>query len=383
MICVMKTEKQNYVDQSAELSKFEEEWRNINWVKIKRDIFKIQQRIFRAEAKGDKRQVKRLSRLLLHDKRVKLLSIHEVTQKNSGKSTSGVDGKVYLTDGERMQLFYELCEENIMLHKVKPVRRVYIPKKNGKMRPLGIPTIKDRIYQYTCKLALEPIWENRFESTSYGFRPLRGQRDAIAKIYNNIRYNNRQYIFEGDFEACFDNLNHDYIMKQIGNFPLKHIIGDWLKAGYIHSDNFYVTESGTPQGGIISPLLANIALHGMEDALNIKYKRRKRSDGSYTFINKSKYVLIRYADDFVVLCKTKADALKVYELLESYLEQRGLTLSKEKTKITHLSKGFDFLGVNFKSHKTSKGFYVMSCPSKDSVKSYMNKARDIFFSGLK
>lgn len=383
MICVMKTEKQNYVDQSAELSKFEEEWRNINWVKIKRDIFKIQQRIFRAEAKGDKRQVKRLSRLLLHDKRVKLLSIHEVTQKNSGKSTSGVDGKVYLTDGERMQLFYELCEENIMLHKVKPVRRVYIPKKNGKMRPLGIPTIKDRIYQYTCKLALEPIWENRFESTSYGFRPLRGQRDAIAKIYNNIRYNNRQYIFEGDFEACFDNLNHDYIMKQIGNFPLKHIIGDWLKAGYIHSDNFYVTESGTPQGGIISPLLANIALHGMEDALNIKYERRKRSDGSYTFINKFKYVLIRYADDFVVLCKTKADALKVYELLESYLEQRGLTLSKEKTKITHLSKGFDFLGVNFKSHKTSKGFYVMSCPSKDSVKSYMNKARDIFFSGLK
>lgn len=355
VICVMKTEKQNYVDQSAELSKFEEEWRNINWVKIKRDIFKIQQRIFRAEAKGDKRQVKRLSRLLLHDKRVKLLSIHEVTQKNSGKSTSGVDGKVYLTDGERMQLFYELCEENIMLHKVKPVRRVYIPKKNGKMRPLGIPTIKDRIYQYTCKLALEPIWENRFESTSYGFRPLRGQRDAIAKIYNNIRYNNRQYIFEGDFEACFDNLNHDYIMKQIGNFPLKHIIGDWLKAGYIHSDNFYVTESGTPQGGIISPLLANIALHGMEDALNIKYERRKRSDGSYTFINKSKYVLIRYADDFVVLCKTKADALKVYELLEPYLEQRGLTLSKEKTKITHLSKGFDFLGVNFKSHKTSKG----------------------------
>ena len=383
MICVMKTEKQNYVDQSAELSKFEEEWRNINWVKIKRDIFKIQQRIFRAEAKGDKRQVKRLSRLLLHDKRVKLLSIHEVTQKNSGKSTSGVDGKVYLTDGERMQLFYELCEENIMLHKVKPVRRGYIPKKNGKMRPLGIPTIKDRIYQYTCKLALEPIWENRFESTSYRFRPLRGQRDAIAKIYNNIRYNNRQYIFEGDFEACFDNLNHDYIMKQIGNFPLKHIIGDWLKAGYIHSDYFYVTESGTPQGGIISPLLANIALHGMEDALNIKYERRKRSDGSYTFINKSKYVLIRYADDFVVLCKTKADALKVYELLESYLEQRGLTLSKEKTKITHLSKGFDFLGVNFKSHKTSKGFYVMSCPSKDSVKSYMNKARDIFFSGLK
>ena len=382
VICVMKTVKQNFVDQSAELSELEKEWRNIDWRKIERDIFKIQQRIFQAEAEGDKRQVKRLSRLLLHDKRAKLLSIREVTQKNGGKSTPGIDGKVYLTDGERMKLFYELCEENIMLHKVKPVRRVYIPKKNGKMRPLGIPTIKDRIYQNICKLALEPIWENRFESTTYGFRPLRSQKDAIAKIYDNIKYNKRQYIFEGDFEACFDNLNHDYIMEQIGNFPLKHIIHDWLKAGYIHSDNFYVTESGTPQGGIISPLLANIALHGMEDALNIKYERKKRSDGSYTFVNKSKYTLIKYADDFVVLCKTKSDALKVYELLEPYLEQRGLTLSKEKTKITHLSKGFDFLGVNFKSHKTLKGYYVMSCPSKDSIKSYMSKARDIFFRAL-
>lgn len=177
----MKTVKQNSVDQSAKLSELEEEWRNIEWRKIKRDIFKMQQRIFRAEAKGDRRQVKRLSRLLLHDKRAKLLSIREVTQKNGGKSTPGIDGKVYMTDGERMKLFYELCEENIMLHKVKPVRRVNIPKKNGKMRPLGIPTIKDRIYQYICKLALEPIWENRFESTTYGFRPLRSQRDAIAK----------------------------------------------------------------------------------------------------------------------------------------------------------------------------------------------------------
>lgn len=299
MICVMKTEKQDFVVQSAELSELAEEWLNINWRKIERDIFKMQQRIFRAETKGNTRQVNRLVRLFTHDKRVLLYSIRLVTQKNGGKSTPGLDGKVYLTHGERMKLFYELCEENIKLHKVKPVRRVYIPKKNGKMRPLGIPTIKDRIYQNICKMALEPIWENRFESTSYGFRPLRGQRDAIAKIYDNIGHNNRQFIFEGDFEACFDNLNHDYIMVQIGNFPLSNLIHDWLKAGYIHSDNFYVTEEGTPQGGIISPLLANIALHGMEDALNIKYKKYKRSNGSYYYKNQSKYVLIRYADDFV------------------------------------------------------------------------------------
>lgn len=179
----MKTEKQDFVVQSAELSELEEEWRNINWRKIEKGIFKIQQRISRAEAEGDTRQVKRLCRLLIHDKRAKLYSIRQVTQKNGGKFTPGLDGKVYLADGERMKLFYELCEENIMLHKVKPVRRVYIPKKNGKKRPLGIPTIKDRIYQNICKLVLEPIWENRFESTSYGFRPLRSQRDAIAKIY--------------------------------------------------------------------------------------------------------------------------------------------------------------------------------------------------------
>lgn len=378
----MKTEKQDFVVQSAELSELEEEWRNINWRKVEKGIFKIQQRISRAEAEGDTRQVNRLSRLLIHDKRAKLYSIRLVTQKNSGKSTPGLDGRVYLTDGERMKLFYELCEENIMLHKVKPVRRVYIPKKNGKKRPLGIPTIKDRIYQNICKLALEPIWENRFESTSYGFRPLRSQKDAIAKIYQNLAHNKRQFIFEGDLAACFDTLDHDYIMEQVGNFPLKNLIHDWLKAGYIHSDNFHVTEEGTPQGGIISPLLANIALHGMEDALGIKYKRVKRSDGTYTYVNRSKYVLVRYADDFVVLCKTKEDAVKVYELLEPYLEKRGLTLSKEKTRITHLSEGFDFLGVNFRRYKNSEGYYVMSSPSKDNIKAYMDKARDIFFRAL-
>lgn len=171
-------------------------------------------------------------------------------------------------------------------------------------------------------------------------------------------------------------------MEQIGNFPLKNLIHDWLKAGYIHSDNFYVTEEGTPQGGIISPLLANIALHGMEDALGIKYKRVKRSNGKYTYANRSKYVVVRYADDFVVLCKTKEDAVEVYKLLEPYLEKRGLTLSEEKTRITHLSEGFDFLGVNFRSYKNSKGHYVMSCPSKDNIEEYMSEARDIFFRAL-
>jgi RNA-directed DNA polymerase len=238
------------------------------------------------------------------------------------------------------------------------------------------------------KLALEPQWEARFEPTSYGFRPKRSCHDAMLRIHQNLCGNKRQrgWIFEGDFKACFDTLDHDWILKQIEGFPEADVIAEWLKAGFVDNNVFEETEDGTPQGGTISPLLANIALHGMEKALGIKYTPCKRTRGT-AYENHTKYSMCRYADDFVVMCHTKEDAENVRVLLADYLSERGLTLADDKTKITHVEEGFDFLGFNVrrynvtifkKGQQPQPGKKLLIKPSKDSVKTLRAKIKDEF-----
>jgi RNA-directed DNA polymerase len=238
-----------------------------------------------------------------------------------------------------------------------------------------MPTVLDRCLQARVKNALEPSWEARFEGSSYGFRPGRGCHDAIEKIYGLARPNKRKkWILDADIKGAFDHIDHMHLVRTIGGVPGKELIKQWLKAGYVDQHVFHETEAGTPQGGVISPLLANIALHGMEEALGVKH-RRGQIDG--------KRAVVRYADDFVVFCESREDAEASQEILARWLGERGLTLSLEKTRIVHLTEGFDFLGFNVRHYKaplTSKsGYKLLIKPSKESVKKIRKKLKEQWF----
>jgi RNA-directed DNA polymerase len=349
------------------------DWSSVNWRKVNQQVRNLRQRIFRATQTGDLKKVRSLQKLMLRSRANTLLSVRRVTQVNAGKNTAGVDKLVIKTPAARGRLVDHLSA--FQPWRAKPARRVYIPKAKDKLRPLGIPTIIDRCLQAKVKNALEPSWEARFEGSSYGFRPGRGCHDAIGKIYGLARPNKRKkWVVDADITGCFDNIDHQFLLNIIGSVPGRELIKQWLKAGYVDKGVLYDTEAGTPQGGVISPLLANIALHGMEKALGVKFDKQGQIHGPRA--------VVRYADDFVVFCESEEDAEQAVNTLKEWLGNRGLSLSEEKTRIAHLSQGFDFLGFNIRHYKgrTSKtGYKLLIKPSKKSVQQIRDKLRGEWF----
>jgi RNA-directed DNA polymerase len=347
------------------------DWNAVNWRKTNRTVRNLRQRIFRATQEGTLNKVRSLQKLMLKSYSNRLVSVRRVAQINAGKHTPGVDKLVIKTPAARGRMVDALAHYSPW--KAKPVRRVSIPKANHKLRPLGIPVVADRCLQAMVKNALEPAWEARFEGSSYGFRPGRSGHDAIEKIYGLARPNKtKKWVLDADIRGAFDHISHDYLLKTIGPVPGKELIKQWLKAGYVEHGMFHATEQGTPQGGVASPLLANIALHGMEEALGVTYDYRGQLIG--------KRAVVRYADDFVCFCETREDAEQVQKILVEWLKERGLTLSEDKTRIVHLTEGFDFLGFNIRHYpapQTSRtGWKLLIKPNKEAVQEVQKKLKD-------
>jgi RNA-directed DNA polymerase len=342
------------------------DWDAVDWRACERDVRRLRQRIFKAARAGDWPKVRNLQKLMLRSRASTLVSVRQVTQRNTGRKTAGIDGEVALTPEARADVAVRVHQSRSSW-RPRPVKRVHIPKASNpaKLRPLGIPVITDRCHQARVRHALEPEWEARFEPRSYGFRPGRGCQDAIATIYNVCKgpWSKRAWVLDADLAAAFDRIDHDCLLAALGSFPAREMIRAWLKAGVFEAGKgFAPTGEGTPQGGVISPLLLNVALHGLEEAAGVAYIPVGKLAGD---TKAGSPVLIRYADDMVALCHTQQQAEQVKARLARWLAPRGLAFNEDKTRITHLSEGFDFLGFNVRRYNNRK---LLIKPSKAAIR---------------
>ena len=376
------------------------DWALVDWRKAERSRYRLQKRIYKAAGRGNVRVVHNLQRKLMRSWSARVLAVRRVTQDNQGKKTAGVDGRTALTAAERVVLVQELEPKQRKRRKPLPVRRVWIPKPGKtEKRPLGIPTIRDRAEQAMAKEALEPEWEAKFEPNSYGFRPGRSQHDAIGAIFLDIKQK-AKYVLDADIRGAFDHISHQALLNKLETYPtMRRYIRSCLKAGVMEhlklSDSpekttvtFSETEEGTPQGGIVSPLLANIALHGLEEEIARGYPSRM-----------PKPQIVRYADDFVVLCPDETSMKESRRRAEIWLGGMGLELKEAKTGYSHTLEaydgnlGFDFLGFQVRQYKVGKyhsaksttgkllGFKTLIKPSKEAQKRHHLKMKAIIKKG--